>query len=120
VTTDAILACCYEQGYTVNRVEKIIRSAEKNRVGREPEPQGFFFMPNNSHELLNVSKLLYVLLIMELNFTELKLFLRMGAADRDSKRILIVPSPLNSNIPQQGRVRIKIGIAQCINVQQLL
>ena len=27
----------------VNRVEKIIGSAEKNRVGREPEPQVFFF-----------------------------------------------------------------------------
>ena len=26
----------------VNRVEKIIGSAEKNRVGREPEPQVFF------------------------------------------------------------------------------
>jgi hypothetical protein len=26
----------------INRVEKIIGSAEKNRVGREPEPQVFF------------------------------------------------------------------------------
>ena len=38
VTTDAILAAA-----TVNRVEKIIGSAEKNRVGREPEPQVFFY-----------------------------------------------------------------------------
>jgi hypothetical protein len=39
----------------VNRVEKIIGSAEKNRVGREPEPQVFFFTPY--HKLLPVVKL---------------------------------------------------------------
>jgi hypothetical protein len=49
VTTDVILARCNEQpatARTFNRVEKIIGSAEKNRVGREPEPQVFFFTPN--------------------------------------------------------------------------
>jgi hypothetical protein len=64
VTTDAILARCMssaqppgenrvsrsigfhgQSGFTVNRVKKIIGSAEKNRVGREPEPQVFFFTP---------------------------------------------------------------------------
>jgi hypothetical protein len=30
----------------VNCVEKIIGSAEKSRVGREPEPQGFFLRLN--------------------------------------------------------------------------
>jgi hypothetical protein len=44
VTTDAILALCMSSlqppgENRVNRVEKIIGSAEKNRVGREPEPQ---------------------------------------------------------------------------------
>jgi hypothetical protein len=51
VTTDAILARCMSspqppgenRGRTVNRVEKIIGSAEKNRVGRETEPRVFFF-----------------------------------------------------------------------------
>jgi hypothetical protein len=49
VTTDAILAAARNHpdkiGCAVNRVEKIIGSAEKNRVGREPEPQVFFFTP---------------------------------------------------------------------------
>jgi hypothetical protein len=39
VTTDAILAAA------CNHPEKIIGSAEKNRVGQELEPQVFFFMP---------------------------------------------------------------------------
>ena len=51
VTTDAILARCMSspQPPGENRVarsigvEKIIGSAEKNRVGREPEPQVFFY-----------------------------------------------------------------------------
>ena len=51
VTTDAILASCTSspQPPGENRVarsicvEKIIGFAEKNRVGREPEPQVFFF-----------------------------------------------------------------------------
>ena len=51
VITDAILARCMSSphastwkkwGRTVNRVEKIIGSAEKNRVGQEPEPPVFF------------------------------------------------------------------------------
>ena len=37
-----------------NHAEKIIGSAEKNRVGREPEPQVFFF-----YALSHVSKTLF-------------------------------------------------------------
>ena len=56
VTTDAILARCMSSPQppgentkrrTVNRVEKIIGSAENNRVGREPEPQVFFLRLGN-------------------------------------------------------------------------
>ena len=54
VTTDAILAHCMSspQPPGENRVARsialIIGSAEKNRVGREPEPQVFFFTPKQS------------------------------------------------------------------------
>jgi hypothetical protein len=53
VTTDAILALCMSSlqppgENRVNRVEKIIGSAEKNRVGREPEPQVVFFTPKRA------------------------------------------------------------------------
>jgi hypothetical protein len=51
VATDAILAAARNHpekiGRTVNRVEKTIGSAEKNRVGQEPEPQVVFFMPRD-------------------------------------------------------------------------
>jgi hypothetical protein len=36
------------QGHMVNHVEKIIGSAEKNRVGLEPEPPVFFLGPAQS------------------------------------------------------------------------
>ena len=53
VTTDAILARCMSspqppgenRGRTVNRVEKIIGSAEKNRVGSGTGTTGIFFTP---------------------------------------------------------------------------
>ena len=49
VTTDAILPAARNHpekiGQHGHRVEKIIGSAEKNTVGREPEPQVFFFTP---------------------------------------------------------------------------
>ena len=57
VTTDTILARCMSspqapgensQGHMVNHVEKIIGSAEKNRVGLEPEPPVFFLGPAQS------------------------------------------------------------------------
>jgi hypothetical protein len=52
VTTDAILARCMSSPQPpgenrVNHVEIIIGSAEKNRVGREQEPQVFFFTPKH-------------------------------------------------------------------------
>ena len=42
VTTGAILAAARNHP-EVNRFEKIRGLAEKNRVGREPEPQVFFY-----------------------------------------------------------------------------
>jgi hypothetical protein len=47
LTTDAILTAARNHpekiGSHGQSVEKIIGSAEKNRVGREPEPQVFFY-----------------------------------------------------------------------------